>query len=47
MAVTALDVAGWQLQCGEVHPDLIVDLRQPGAFAKVECIARIKSHEQP
>ena len=35
MAVNApLDVAAWQLQCGEVHPDLIVDLRQPGAFAK-------------
>ena len=35
MSATApLDVAGWQLQCGEVRPDLVVDLRQPDAFAK-------------
>lgn len=29
-----LDIASWQLQCGEVRPDLVVDLRQPKAFAK-------------
>jgi rhodanese-related sulfurtransferase len=34
VANVPLDVAGWQLQCGEVQPDLIVDLRQPDAFSK-------------
>lgn len=34
-----LDVFGWQLQCGEISPDLVVDIRQPDAFAK----ARIKT----
>lgn len=31
---STLDVAGWQLQCGEVTVDTIVDLRQPDAFVK-------------
>jgi len=35
---SALDVAAWQLQCGEVQVDTIVDLRQPSAFEK----ARLK-----
>lgn len=29
-----LDIAGWQLQCGEISPDVIVDIRQPGLFAR-------------
>ena len=29
-----LGIAGWQIQCGEFEPDLVVDLRQPDAFAK-------------
>ncbi len=29
-----LGVHGWQLLCGEVAPDRIVDLREPEAFAR-------------
>ena len=29
-----LEVEGWQLLCGEVVPDLVVDIRQPEAFVK-------------
>ena len=31
---TPLGIAGWQIQCGEITPDIVVDLRQPDAFAK-------------
>lgn len=34
MSSVPLDVAAWQLQCGEVKPDLVVDLRQPQDFSK-------------
>lgn len=34
MAIAPLDIAGWQLQCGEFTPDIVVDLRQPHAFDK-------------
>lgn len=27
-------VEGWQLLCGEVQPDQVVDLRQPDRFAR-------------
>lgn len=33
-ALPPLDVAGWQLQCGEIEPDVIVDIRQPDRFAR-------------
>lgn len=29
-----LAVQGWQLQCGEVQPDCILDLRQPDFFRR-------------
>ena len=31
---TPLAIAGWQIQCGEFVPDLVVDIRQPDAFEK-------------
>ncbi len=34
MAIASLDIAGWQIQCGEFIPDIVVDLRQPQAFKK-------------
>jgi rhodanese-related sulfurtransferase len=33
-APVPLAVEGWQLQCGEIQPSVIVDIRQPEAFAK-------------
>ena len=29
-----IDIASWQLQCGEFTPDVVVDLRQPDAYAR-------------
>jgi rhodanese-related sulfurtransferase len=29
-----LSVHGWQLQCGEITPEQVVDLREPEAFAR-------------
>jgi len=38
MAVDTFDIAGWQLQCREFIPDVVVDIRQPEAYAR----ARLK-----
>ena len=34
MTFSPIDIAGWQLQCGEFTPDVVVDLRQPDAFSR-------------